>query len=52
MCSHFGPGGFLGELRPDLPEGCQEDAAGLRMLKPKQPCTLEALIALLASAGA
>lgn len=52
MCSHFGPGRFLGELRPDLPEGCQEDAAGLRMLKPNQPCTLEALTALLASGGA
>lgn len=51
MCSHLGPGRFLGELRPDLPEGCQEDAAGLGMLKPNQPCT-EALTALLASGGA
>lgn len=52
VCSHFGPGGILGELRPGLPEGCQENAAGLRMLKPHQSCTLEALRALLASRGA
>lgn len=49
VCSHFGPGRILGELRPDVPEGCQEDAAGLGMLKPHQPCTLGALRALLAS---
>lgn len=37
VCSHFSPGRILGELRPDLPEGCQEDAAGLRMLNPTSP---------------